>query len=64
MTSTRVSPVAMNDTRMKHHNLAVKGIRKVKNDWLLDGFFIRIPEANQDLYLIFDSPTKHRSDLV
>ena len=43
VTSTRVSPVAMNDTRMKHHSLAVNGIRKAKNDWLLDGFFIRIP---------------------
>ena len=65
VTSTRVSPVAMNDTRMKHHSLAVNGIRKAKNDWLLDGFFIRIPakktgfmydlgflQPNQDLCVI------------
>ena len=65
VTSTRVSPVAMKDTRIKHHSLAVNGIRKAKNDWLLDGFFIRIPatkpgfmcdlgflQPNQDLCVI------------
>ena len=46
-TRTMMIPVAMKEIRMKTQSFVVNGLKNVKKEWLLEGFWIMAPERSE-----------------